>query len=96
MSGLVTTLLRACGLNVTTVSEENNLVKSDQEQLELAARCRRCIVTHNRADFERLHIHFLEEEKQHSGIIVIAQKSPYEIAQYIMVSASGLERIIRD
>lgn len=92
MSGLVATLLRARGLNVTTVPEENNLGKSDQEQLEFAALCGRCIVTHNRVDFERLHLCFLGDGKQHAGIIVIPQKNPYEIAQRIGILVSSLPR----
>ena len=36
MSALVATLLRARGLDVTTVPEQGTLGKSDREQLELA------------------------------------------------------------
>ena len=34
----------------------------------------RCLVTHNRVDFERLHLQFLAEGQSHWGIIVTPQK----------------------
>jgi predicted nuclease of predicted toxin-antitoxin system len=74
MSALVATLLRSRGLDVTTVPEKATLGKTDSEQLEFASSLRRCILTHNRVDFERLHLHFLEVGKEHCGIIIIPQK----------------------
>lgn len=71
MSALVATLLRSRGLDVTTVSEQSTLGKTDSEQLEFAASLGRCLVTHNRVDFERLHLQFIEEGREHCGIIVV-------------------------
>lgn len=95
MSALVATLLRARGLDITTVPEQATLGKTDREQLEFAASTRRCILTHNRVDFERLHLQYMEEDKQHSGIIVVPQKNAYEVAQRIgiLVSALTIEEI---
>ena len=56
MSALVATLLKSRGLDVTTVPEQATLGKTDSEQLKIAASLGRCLVTHNRVDFERLHI----------------------------------------
>jgi hypothetical protein len=55
----------------------------------------RCIVTHNRVDFERLHLQFIEEGRKHCGIIVVPQKNAYEIAQRvgILVNALTVESI---
>jgi hypothetical protein len=55
----------------------------------------RCLLTHNRVDFERLHLQYTEQGKQHSGIIVIPQKNAYEVAQRvgILVSALTLDEI---
>lgn len=86
----VATLLRARGLDVTTVPEQSTLGKRDREQLEFSALLDRCLVTHNRVDFERLHLQFLEENQQHSGIIVVPQKGAYEIAQRIGILVSSL------
>lgn len=90
MSALVATLLRARGLDVTTVPEQATLGKTDREQLELATSLGRSILTHNRVDFERLHLQYIEEDRQHSGIIVVPQKNAYEVAQRIGVLVSAL------
>jgi predicted nuclease of predicted toxin-antitoxin system len=96
MSALVSTLLRSRGFDVTTVPEQASLGKTDLEQLEFATSLGRCILTHNRVDFERLHLQFIEEDKQHSGIIVVPQKNAYEVAQRIgvLVSALTVDEII--
>ena len=83
MSALVATLLKSRGLDVTTVPEQATLGKTDSEQLEIASSLSRCLVTHNRVDFERLHIQYLNENKQHSGIIIVPQKNAYEVARRI-------------
>jgi predicted nuclease of predicted toxin-antitoxin system len=56
MSALVATLLRSRGLDVTTVPEKATLGKTDSEQLGFATSLGRCMLTHNRVDFERLHL----------------------------------------
>ena len=71
MSALVATLLKSRGLDVTTVPEQDTLGKTDREQLEYATFLNRCLLTHNRVDFERLHIQYIQENKQHSGIIIV-------------------------
>jgi predicted nuclease of predicted toxin-antitoxin system len=71
VSALVATLLRSRGLDITTVPEQVALGKTDSEQLEFAASLDRCILTHNRVDFERLHSQYLEEGKPHSGIMLL-------------------------
>lgn len=90
MSALVATLLRSRGLNVTTVPEQAAIGKTDREQLEFATSLSRCILTHNRVDFERLHLQYLEEGRQHSGIIIVPQKNAYEVAQRIGILVSAL------
>jgi predicted nuclease of predicted toxin-antitoxin system len=90
MSTLVATLLRSRGFDVTTVPEQAALGKTDSKQLEFANSLGRCILTHNRVDFERLHLQYMEEEKQHCGIIIVPQKNAYEIAQRIGIIASAL------
>jgi predicted nuclease of predicted toxin-antitoxin system len=90
MSALVATLLRSRGLDVTTVPEQATLGKTDREQLEFAVSVERCVLTHNRVDFERLHLQYIEENKQHFGIIVVPQKNAYEVAQRIGILVSVL------
>lgn len=67
------------------------LGKTDIEQLKFAACLSRCIVTHNRVDFERLHLKFMEEGREHCGIIVVPQKSAYEVAQRVGILVSTLK-----
>ncbi|MEH1872967.1 DUF5615 family PIN-like protein [Nostoc sp.] len=90
MSALVATLLRSRGLDVTTVPEQATLGKTDLQQLEFATSVGRCILTHNRVDFERLHLQYIEEDKEHFGIIVVPQKNAYEVAQRIGILVSAL------
>lgn len=90
MSALVATLLQSRGLDVTTVPEQSTLGKTDREQLEFATAIGRCLLTHNRVDFERLHIQYIEENRQHSGIIVVPQKNAYEVARRIGVLVSAV------
>lgn len=95
VSALVATLLRSRGLDVTTVPEQLTLGRTDGEQLELATSMKRCLLTHNRVDFERLHIQYMEDNRQHPGIIIVPQKNAYEVAQRvgILVSALAVEEI---
>jgi predicted nuclease of predicted toxin-antitoxin system len=90
MSALVATLLRSRGLDVTTVPEQSTLGKTDSEQLEFAASLGRCLVTHNRVDFERLHLQFIEEGREHCGIIIVPQKTAYEVAQRVGILVNTL------
>ncbi|MDJ1170789.1 DUF5615 family PIN-like protein [Roseofilum sp. BLCC_M154] len=90
MSAMVAILLKAQELDVTTVPEQGTLGKSDREQLEFATSINRCLLTHNRVDFERLHLEYMENDQTHSGIIVIPQKIPYEVAQRISVLVKAL------
>jgi predicted nuclease of predicted toxin-antitoxin system len=90
MSALVATLLRSRGLDVTTVPEQSTLGKTDSEQLEFAASLGRCLVTHNWVDFERLHLQFIEEGREHCGIIVVPQKTAYEVVQRVGILVNTL------
>jgi predicted nuclease of predicted toxin-antitoxin system len=90
VSSLVAILLRSRGLEITTVREESRLGKTDIEQLEWAATSNRCFLTHNRVDFERLHLRYIEQEQKHAGIIVVPQKNPYEVAQRVGILVTTL------
>ncbi len=48
-------------------------------------------MTHNRVDFERLHLQYMKENQKHSGIIIVPQKNLYEIARRIGVLVSALK-----
>ncbi|MFM7602621.1 MAG: DUF5615 family PIN-like protein [Pseudanabaena sp.] len=85
MNNMVATLLRSRGIDAVTVQKSDMLGKSDQEQLAYAAANERCILTHNRVDYEDLHLQYAQANLTHSGIIVVPQKSPYEIVNRVMI-----------
>ena len=85
MNNMVATLLRSRGIDAVTVQKSDMLGKSDQEQLAYAAANDRCILTHNRVDYEDLHLQYAQANLIHSGIIVVPQKSPYEIVDLVMI-----------
>jgi predicted nuclease of predicted toxin-antitoxin system len=90
MSALVAVLLRSRGLDITTVPEQATLGRTDSEQLKFATSFGRCLLTHNRVDFERLHLLYREENRQHSGIIVVPLRNAYEVAQRIGILVNAL------
>ncbi|MEH2465997.1 DUF5615 family PIN-like protein [Nostoc sp.] len=45
-------------MDITTVPEQGTFGKTDREQLEFTTSVGRCILTHNRVDFERLHLQY--------------------------------------
>ncbi|MFG6094476.1 hypothetical protein D0962_33050 [Leptolyngbyaceae cyanobacterium CCMR0082] len=81
IANLVATLLRSRGLDVLTTVEAEVTGYSDAEQLAFATSLERCILTHNRVDFERLHLEYVQSEREHSGIIVTPQNNAYEVAK---------------
>ena len=61
------------------------LGKSNPEQLALAAFISWCILTHNWVDYGKLHLQYVTNEIEHSGIIVIPQKPAHEIVSRTIV-----------
>ena len=48
------------------------------------------MLTHNRVDFELLHLEYMTEGWEHSGIIVTPQKNAYEIVQRVAILLNTL------
>ena len=82
---LVANLLLARGLDVTTVREQEMLGKTDPEQLAFAVSFERCVLTHNRLDFEKLHTNYLTNNQPHQGILIAKRKNPYQIAERVAI-----------
>lgn len=78
---LVATLLRARTINVITTLESDMLGSEDDIQLEYAASKNAAIVTHNRIHFENLFEKYVEENKTHSGIIILVRRDVYLMAR---------------
>lgn len=66
-----------------TTIEADMAGSADDQQLAYAASLGRCILTHNRVDFERLHLRYVDSSQQHSGIVVMPQNSAYEVAKRV-------------
>ena len=72
-------MLRARGFRVTTTRDAGHLGRTDEQQLRVAADADRILVTHDRADFERLHRQWLESGRRHAGVIIARRRLPGEL-----------------
>ena len=90
---LVAELVRRRGHDATSASEAGQTGKSDPEQLELAIRQRRAIVTHNRGDFAELAREYVAAGREHLGMFLAVRRSPYELAQRLL---NVLNRVTAD
>ncbi len=68
-------MLRAHGFDVLTTRNAGNLGNSDVAQFDFATVQNRALLTHNRRDFEALHLKALQEQTTHSGLF-IANRHP--------------------
>ncbi len=82
---LVAELVKAKGFMITTARDENQLQKSDEEQLEYAVSLKSTIVTHNRVDFELLVQQYFREDREHYGVIFAVRHPPHEIARRLLI-----------
>lgn len=80
---LIASMLRAQGFDVVTTHDQRREGASDPEQLAYAVQQRRCLVTHNRDDFVSLHTQYIDQNREHLGIIVAIQPRPGDIAERI-------------
>lgn len=90
VSVFVATLLQARGLDVTTAREQDMLGESDETQLAFASSMGRCILTHNRLDFEKLHTHYVATGKRHAGILIASRRDPYELTRRVTILCDSL------
>lgn len=90
IANLVATLLRNKGFDVLTTVDASMTGYSDAEQLAYAASTERCLLTHNRVDFEVLHLGYMQTEQTHAGIIVTPQNNAYEVAKRVGIILNAL------
>ncbi|MGD0237096.1 MAG: DUF5615 family PIN-like protein [Syntrophorhabdales bacterium] len=69
----VAVALRLRGYDVATVREAGRKGLTDVEQLDYAHSQGRVFLTHNIADFAKIHLEYARNGRQHSGIIVARQ-----------------------
>ncbi len=87
----VARILSERGFDILTTQEAEMLGKSDEEQLERAAKEKRAILTFNIGDFVQLSHTWAGEEKEHCGIIVSDQIRPGELLRRLLRCLAGDE-----
>ncbi len=68
--GALVQALRNADIDLVTTSEANNLSCNDTEQLIWATENDRVIYTFNGRDYCRLHTTYMEQGREHGGVIV--------------------------
>ena len=71
--------LRKRGFDVVHVQEVGRKGKTDTEQLRYAVENKKCLFSFNVKDFVMLHNEYIQNEKDHFGIVVSKQLAPGEI-----------------
>jgi len=84
VSVLLAALLRSRGFEAVTTLEAGNTAASDERQFEYAAARDLTLLTHNRADFERLGMQYFDAGKHHSGIIIAVRRPPNDILHRLL------------
>jgi len=75
----LSTALIQWGYDSTHALTEGNRKVADEQHLRFATAYGRAVVTHNFADFVRLHMEFVQRNEHHEGIILIPVRSLSEL-----------------
>lgn len=87
---LIAELLRAQGFDAVTTISEQMLHATDEQQLVKAVSLKRCLLTHNRLDFEQLHLQYIETQRPHFGIMLAVRRPVYQVAANVATILNSL------
>ena len=82
---LTADLLRVRGFSAITTREANRLGWSDDEQLAFATSKHMTLLTHNRADFEKLAQEYYSAGKTHPSIVLVVRRPPREVVRRLLI-----------
>lgn len=77
--------LRTRGFDVLSARDADALGKADDEQMLYAVSQQRAVVTHNRVDFEKQHVKFLENGMNHYGVIIAKRRKDMEVVNKLLL-----------
>lgn len=84
VSAIAAAIIAGRGFEVLTTQAAGCSGSSDSAQLRYAADLRLTLLTHNRADFEKLSIEYSQSGRGHAGIIIAVRRQPRELARRVL------------
>ncbi|MGQ9625376.1 MAG: DUF5615 family PIN-like protein [Anaerolineae bacterium] len=73
------------GYDVLIAREAGLLEAADETQLAFAAEQRRALVSHNVKHYPELHVGYLQQDKEHSGIILCQQRDVGTLQRWLKI-----------